>query len=81
MERLLREEIFIRTHFTRFQQLTERELEVLSFIASGYTNRQVSDQLFISEGTVKLHRKSIKKKTECRNTVELVKFAQSFDLI
>ncbi len=81
MERLLGEEVFIRAQFKKFQSLTEREMEVLALIASGRTNYQISEELFITEGTVKLHRKHIKKKTECRNTVELVKFAQAFDLV
>lgn len=81
IRRIAGEEIFIRKNFPQFQSLTERELEILSLIAIGNTNKQISDQLFITEGTVKLHRKSIKRKTECRNTVELVRFAQAFDLV
>ena len=81
VERIAGEEIFVRKHFRQFQSLTTRELEILTLIAQGKTNRRISDQLFISVDTVKQHRKFIKKKTECKNTVELVKFAQSFDLI
>ncbi len=81
VERIAGEEIFVRKHFRQFQSLTTRELEILTLIAQGKTNRRISDQLFISVDTVKQHRKFIKKKTDCKNTVELVKFAQSFDLI
>ncbi|MEQ9279263.1 MAG: helix-turn-helix transcriptional regulator [Balneola sp.] len=81
IERIAGEEIFVRKHFSQFQSLTTRELEILTLIAQGKTNRRISDQLFISVATVKQHRKFIKKKTECKNTVELVKFAQAFDLI
>ena len=35
--------------------LSERELEVLSLIAQGFTNRAAAAQLFISEATVKTH--------------------------
>lgn len=35
--------------------LSQRELEVLQLIASGATNREVAEQLFISEATVKIH--------------------------
>jgi len=81
IERIAGEEIFIRKNFQQFQSLTSRELEILALIAQGKTNRVISDQLFISIDTVKQHRKFIKKKTECKNTVELVRFAQAFDLI
>jgi len=36
-------------------QLTEREHEVLSLMATGKSNQQISNSLFISEGTVKTH--------------------------
>lgn len=39
--------------------LTEREREVLRLIASGATNREIAEKLFISEGTVKNHVSSI----------------------
>ncbi|MBO6620980.1 MAG: helix-turn-helix transcriptional regulator [Balneola sp.] len=81
IERIAGEEIFIRKNFQQFQSLTSRELEILALIAQGKTNQRISDQLFISIDTVKQHRKFIKKKTECKNTVELVRFAQAFDLI
>ena len=37
------------------ESLTERELKVLSLVASGTTNREAAKQLFISEATVKTH--------------------------
>ena len=37
------------------EQLTERELKVLTLVASGTTNREAAKQLFISEATVKTH--------------------------
>ncbi len=42
--------------------LTERELEVLKFVAAGFRNREIADRLFISESTVKVHMKSVLKK-------------------
>ena len=81
IERIAGEEIFVRKNFQQFQSLTSRELEILALIALGKTNKCISDQLFISTATVKQHRKFIKKKTDSQNTVELVKFAQAFDLI
>jgi ATP/maltotriose-dependent transcriptional regulator MalT len=37
------------------QQLTERELKVLTLVAAGSTNREAARTLFISEATVKTH--------------------------
>lgn len=81
IQRLIDEELFVRKHNRLFQKLTEREIEILKCIALGETNFRISEKLFISIETVKQHRKVIKKKTECLNTVDLVRFAQAFDLI
>ncbi len=81
IERLIGEEVYARSNFQKYQKLTEREIEVLTLIAKGLTNISISERLFISIETVKSYRKILKKKTECRNTVELVIFAQAFDLI
>ena len=37
------------------QLLTKREFEVLSLIAKGYTNKQICNELFISQATVLTH--------------------------
>ncbi|MBO6620981.1 MAG: helix-turn-helix transcriptional regulator [Balneola sp.] len=79
--RVLGEYKFIHRYFLHYQSLTSREIEILTLIASGDTNRRISEKLYISKATVKQHRKHIKKKTECRNIVELINFAQAFDLI
>lgn len=43
-------------------QLTDREMQILQEVAKGYRNKQIADQLFISESTVKVHMKSLLKK-------------------
>jgi DNA-binding NarL/FixJ family response regulator len=40
-------------------RLTERESEVVTFLASGMSNRDIADALILSENTVKTHLKSI----------------------
>jgi DNA-binding NarL/FixJ family response regulator len=55
--------------------LTPREREILSFIAAGKTNREISEALFIAENTVKNHLKNILEKLRLSNRVQLAAFA------
>ncbi len=55
--------------------LTPREREVLTYIAEGYTNRQIAEALTISHKTVDRHRENIMRKLNMHNRVELVKYA------
>ncbi|MFO6422377.1 two-component system response regulator NarL [Motilimonas sp. KMU-193] len=50
--------------------LTKRELQILQQIAKGQSNKEVADKLYISEGTVKVHVKSLLKKCEAKSRVE-----------
>lgn len=47
---------------TVFDDLTEREMQILQQVAKGLRNKQIADTLFISESTVKVHMKSLLKK-------------------
>lgn len=48
--------------------LTPSELRIACMIKNGLTNPQIADQMFISVGTVKTHRKHIRNKLEIRNS-------------
>lgn len=61
--------------------LTDREREILKLISKEYTNKQIAEELFISERTVETHRKNIFRKTGTNNLVGLIKFAYSNNLI
>jgi DNA-binding NarL/FixJ family response regulator len=61
--------------------LTKREKEVLELICKGYSNQQISDQLFISQRTVERHRSSLLLKTDSKNSISLVVFAIKHKLI
>jgi two-component system nitrate/nitrite response regulator NarL len=50
--------------------LTPRELEILSHIAEGQSNKAIARDLDISDGTVKLHVKSILRKMGMHSRVE-----------
>lgn len=55
--------------------LTGREVEVLRLIASGRTNRQIADELIISEFTVMRHVSNIYSKIDASNRAEATAFA------
>lgn len=63
------------------EQLTPREIEVLRYIAQGYTNRQIADELCISVRTVESHRANLTAKLGLRGRVELVRYAREHGLI
>lgn len=55
--------------------LTQRETEIIRFIAEGMTNQDIADKLFISRRTVDTHRKNILHKLHIKNTASLIKYA------
>jgi DNA-binding NarL/FixJ family response regulator len=55
--------------------LSEREAQVLRFVAAGKSNRQIADVLFVSPNTVANHVRSILGKTQCSNRTEAAAFA------
>jgi len=63
------------------EELTPREREVLTYIAEGYTNREIAENLVISVKTVDRHRENIMQKLNLHNRVELVKYAIEKGLI
>lgn len=61
--------------------LTDRVREILKLISKEYTNKNIAEELFISERTVETHRKNIFRKTGTNNLVGLIKFAYANNLI
>lgn len=57
------------------EELTEREKEICRLIGDGRNNKEISEVLFISEGTVKNHITNILKKIELRDRTQLAVFA------
>jgi DNA-binding NarL/FixJ family response regulator len=58
-------------------QLTPRELEVLKLIASGSNNREIADELFLSENTVKNYVTNILSRLNLRDRTQAALFAHS----
>ena len=63
------------------ESLSERELEVLTLLASGRPNKEVARDLFVSVGTVKTHTNNIYRKLGVRNRAEALARARSLKLI
>lgn len=61
--------------------LTSREREILQLISKEYSNKDIAEELFISERTVETHRKNIFRKTKTNSIVGLIKFAYANNLI
>jgi DNA-binding NarL/FixJ family response regulator len=53
-------------------KLSSREKEIIKLVLQGKGNRAMADQLFISELTIKTHRKNIYNKLEVKNVAELI---------
>ncbi len=54
----------------RFSSLTPREFEILRHLAEGQSNKEIARDLGITDGTVKLHVRSILRKLQVRSRVE-----------
>jgi len=57
------------------EPLTKREIQILSLILTGRTNKQIALMLSRSRRTIEYHRNRLMRKLDARNTVELVKRA------
>lgn len=60
----------------RFESLTPREKEVLELVVAGLLNKQIADQLGMSELTVKTHRAHVMEKTQAESLAHLVRMSE-----
>jgi len=63
------------------EPLSERELEVLTLLASGRTNREIAGDLFVAVGTVKNHTNSIYRKLGSHNRAGALARARELGLL
>lgn len=62
-------------------ELTKRELEILEEISKGLTYDQISDRLYISNGTVRKHIENIYRKMKVHNKIEAIEKAKQGGII
>lgn len=57
------------------EDLTARELELLKLVATGLSNKEIAEKLFISLKTVEAHKNHILQKLKLKNSIELTLYA------
>ncbi len=62
-------------------KLSKKEIEVLAFICNGFTNKEISEKMFLSVKTIEKYRTSLLQKTNTRNSAHLVMFAMQNNLV
>jgi len=58
-----------------YNQLTERERDVLKLLAEGYSTQEIADMLVITPKTVEGHKTNLMAKLDIHNRIDLVKYA------
>jgi NarL family two-component system response regulator LiaR len=61
--------------------ITKRELEILGLIASGLSNREIAERLFVSENTVKTHSSRLFDKLSAKRRTQAVQRGKELGLI
>jgi DNA-binding CsgD family transcriptional regulator len=61
--------------------LTPRELEILTLIAEGLSNREIAERLYVSENTVKTHSANLFTKLNARRRTQAVQIAKEAGVI
>lgn len=69
------EEVILDKADRHHEKLTSRETEVLQYFCEGLTVSEIASKLFISIKTVESHRSALLKKTNTKNTINLVLYA------
>ncbi|MBC2889597.1 response regulator [Gordonibacter massiliensis (ex Traore et al. 2017)] len=64
-----------------YQSLSNRELEILQLLAKGYTNKEISERIFLSVKTVEAHRSKIYRKLGFKTRADLVSYALNHKLL
>jgi len=79
--RMVQEVSSVKKQKSGFDQISPRELEVLKLIARGFGNKEIGEQLFISERTVKSHVTHLLEKLNLRDRTQLAIYALQNKLV
>ncbi|MEP6677567.1 MAG: response regulator transcription factor [Ferruginibacter sp.] len=66
--------------FLKVKELTSREIEVAKLLMQDFSNREIGENLIISESTVETHRKHIKQKLGAKNKRELREILKVYEI-
>lgn len=61
--------------------ISDREMEVLNFMAEGLTNQQIADKMFVSLNTVKTHTSNLFSKLDVNRRTQAIDFAKKNGII
>ena len=67
--------------FEPLEQLTQRETEILVYLARGVSNKEMARRIYLSENTVKFHLKNIYSKLAVSNRLQAINAARQMGLI
>ena len=81
LERVLKENTFLRDNYQLYVTLSKRQREILRLIALGLSAPEIAEKLFISVTTAETHRRNIKAKLNVNTSFGLVEYARAFDLV
>jgi FixJ family two-component response regulator len=63
-----------------FDSLTSREQEIMGFVTAGLMNKQIANEIGVSEVTVKFHRGNLMRKMGAKSVAELVRMAEALEI-
>lgn len=65
----------------RYEALTSREQEILVLVVQGLLNKQIGNELDITEPTVKLHRGRVMQKMEADSLADLIRMGEKLGIL
>lgn len=81
MRQMLNLQRFKKEKKDHFEELTEREIEILSLVAGGLKTSVVAQELGISPATVQNHRAQIRDKLNIQSQADFIKYAMAYELV
>jgi FixJ family two-component response regulator len=69
----LRDDAGLATLRARYEELTERERQVLGHVVAGWVNKRIAGELGLSVVTIKVHRGQVMRKMQAKSVAELVR--------